>query len=185
MMMGVIEGLLFLAGDDGISTETFLNILEIDENELNELIQKLSNKYSSEEHGIRLEFLGGKYKLVSKKEYKEYYQKLVEIDENDSLSQAALETLAIIAYNQPITRNMVDEIRGVNSSHIIRKLLIKNLIQEVGRSELPGRPILYGTTPDFLDYFGLGSIDELPKIEFPETIDEETYLFDSRYKEDE
>ena len=184
-MMGIIEGLLFLAGDEGISIDTLISILETDKETIHNLIEKLSNKYLSDEHGIKLEYLGEKYKLVSKKEYKEYYQKLIEIDNNDFLSQSALETLAIIAYNEPVTRVVIDEIRGVSSSHMVRKLLSKNLIKEVGRSELPGRPILYATTSDFLDYFGLGSISELPDIEVTETQNEESNLFESRYKEED
>ena len=103
--------------------------------------------------------------------------------DSDLLSPAALETLAIIAYNQPLVRGQVDEIRGVDSSYNIRKLVLKGLIEEKGRSELPGRPILYGTTDKFLDHFGLASIDELPVIE--ETIEEndDVDLFDSKYKE--
>ena len=114
-------------------------------------------------------------------EYKEYYQKMVDI-ESDMLSTSALETLAIIAYNQPIVRNQVDEIRGVDSSYNIRKLVLKGLIEEKGKSELPGRPILYGTTNKFLDHFGLESINDLPKIEEVEEKDE-VDLFESKYQE--
>ena len=100
------------------------------------------------------------------------------------MSQAALETLAIVAYNEPVTRIQVDEFRGVSSSHIIRKLLAKNLIQEIGRSDLPGRPILYGITSEFLDYFGLATKEELPKLEEMDVqgTDEED-LFSSKYQE--
>ena len=105
-------------------------------------------------------------------------------DEEDFLTQSNLETLAIIAYNQPITRSQIEEVRGVSSTHIIRKLLIRNLIQEVGRSELPGRPILYGTSDFFLDYFGISSLEQLPVIETEEIVEEEKNLFDSKYKEE-
>ena len=113
--------------------------------------------------------------------------KLIENPESNVLSQAALETLAIIAYNQPITRIDVDEIRGVGSSQMIRKLVAKGLIKEVGRSEAIGRPILYQTTSDFLDYFGLATIDDLPKMEqFMEENQEveDTDLYHSKYKEE-
>ena len=114
----------------------------------------------------------------------EYIKKLVNIENNETLSQSSLETLAIIAYNSPITRIGVDEIRGVNTVHTIRKLLMKGLIEEKGRAELPGRPILYGITDYFLDYFGLASIDDLPKISFDEEENlDESNLFESRYKE--
>ena len=96
-----------------------------------------------------------------------------------------METLAIIAYNQPITRIDVDEIRGISSSHMIRKLVSRDLIKEIGRSEGAGRPILYGVTDEFLDYFGLASIDDLPKIEKIDNNDsEETDLFQSKYNEE-
>ena len=121
-----------------------------------------------------------------KKECHEYLEKLVEVEENAVLSQSALETLAIIAYNEPITRIQIDEIRGVNSSYVLRKLLLRDLIKEVGRSDLPGKPFLYATTPKFLDYFGLSSIEELPKIEIEdgEAVNE-TNLFESKYKEED
>ena len=120
----------------------------------------------------------------TKKDNKEYLQRLVEIEENEYLSQSALETLAIIAYNEPITRTSIDAIRGVNSSYVVRKLVLKELIKEVGKSDLPGRPILYGTTDRFLDYFGLNSKEDLPKLNLvdKEEIDE-TNLFESKYKE--
>ena len=109
---------------------------------------------------------------------------MLEEEENSTLSNSALETLAIIAYNAPITRSAIDEIRGVNSAYAVRKLLIMNLIEEVGRSELPGRPKLYNVTSKFLDYFGLGSIEDLPELNFKEkNVEEEKSLFESRYKE--
>ena len=132
-----------------------------------------------------IKFWGYRYVVVfPNKANKEYIEKLVEIEENDYLSQSALETLAIIAYNEPITRISIDAIRGVNSSYVVRKLVLKDLIKEVGKSDLPGRPILYGTTSRFLDYFGLTSKEDLPKLSL---VDEsevtETNLFDSKYKE--
>lgn len=181
-MRGVLEGLLFISGDDGITYKELEKVMEIDSEKLNYLITELKDEYEKEEHGIRLEQAGETLKFVTKLEYKDYYSKMVDID-SDLLSPAALETLAIIAYNQPLVRGQVDEIRGVDSSYNIRKLVLKGLIEEKGRSELPGRPILYGTTDKFLDHFGLASIDELPVIE--ETIEEndDVDLFDSKYKE--
>ena len=132
---------------------------------------------------MHIEIFGDKYKLVTKKEYKEYLKKLVP-DEEDLLTQSNLETLAIIAYNQPITRLQVEEIRGVSATHTMRKLLMRDLIKELGRSELPGRPILYGTTDFFLDYFGINSLEELPKIKIEEQDQEEENLFESKYKEE-
>lgn len=182
-LVGVLEGILFVVGEDGITKDRLLEIMDIDLETLNGLINILKSRYSKDEYGINITILGNKYKLITKKEHKEYYKKIIDSDYNDNLSQGTLETLAIIAYNSPITRSLVEEIRGVNSDYHIRKLITRDLIKEVGRSELPGRPILYTVTDTFLDYFGLSSIEELPKIEIKEEIDEEISLFESKYKE--
>lgn len=182
----IIEGLLFISGDDGLTLEELINIIEKPEDEIKTSIKELYNDYQNENRGIQVEFLGNHFKLTTKVEHKEYYKKLVENEENSSLSQSSIETLAIIAYNAPITRVEIDEIRGVNSSYIIRKLLLKGLIEEVGKSELPGKPKLYNVTSKFLDYFGLGSLDELPKMELnQDNNDDEKGLFESRYKEED
>lgn len=179
-LKAVLEGLLFVSGEDGLTKDKAISILEIEPDRFDEIIIKLVEDYSCDDRGITIGKFGDKYKLITKKEHSSYYKKLVEDEISENLSGSALETLAIIAYNQPITRVMIDEIRGVSTSHIVRKLVFKNLIEEVGRSELPGRPILYGVTDQFLDYFGLKSIDELPKIEI-EHDDEEASLYDSKY----
>ena len=150
---------------------------------LDDLINSLKSIYEDENRGLKLEIYGQGIKMVTKKEHKDYYTKLLEVEDESLLSQAALETLAIIAYNQPITRSDVDEIRGLNSSHIIRKLVSRNLIQELGKSDAPGRPNLYGVTDSFLDYFGINSVDELPEIENIEVDESEEDLFESKYKE--
>lgn len=182
----VLEGLLFVVGDEGLTIDQVKNILLITEEQVKELINNLREKYDSNESGIHLEFLGNTFKLTTKKEHKDYYQKLLLDDEAKVLSQAALETLAIIAYNQPITRVKIDDIRGVSSALMVRKLVAKGLVKEIGRSDLPGRPILYQTTNDFLDYFGLASINDLPSFdEFlaTEEVKEEQDLYTSSYKE--
>lgn len=181
-MKAVLEGLLFVVGDDGITIDEICNVLDINEEEAKELVLSLKNDYLSEERGLRIDYLGNSLKLTTKREHKEYYKKLIE-ESNHTLSQAALETLAIIVYNEPITRIKVDEIRGISSSQMIRKLAAKGFIKECGRENIPGRPILYKTTDEFLDYFGLSSKDELPKIEESEANDTETDLFLSKYKE--
>jgi segregation and condensation protein B len=180
----VLEGLLFVVGEDGLTLEEIKEILEIDDNKLNELVEILSKNYSNNNRGITIKVLGNRLKLTTKDEHRSYYEKLVEI-ENPELSQSALETLAIIAYNEPVTRVKIDEIRGISSSHMVRKLLSRDLIEEKGRSDAPGRPILYGVTNKFLDYFGLSNISELPKLEEIEVSDEEKDLFESKYKETE
>lgn len=186
--MAVLEGLLFVVGEDGLTISQMMDILDISNEEAKELISHLKEKYEKDDSGIRINFLGNTFKLTTKKEHREYFQKLIENPESSVLSQAALETLAIVAYNQPITRIDVDEIRGVSSSQMIRKLVAKGLIKEVGRSDAIGRPILYQTTSEFLDYFGLATIEDLPKMEqFVDENKEEnvTDLYQSKYKEDE
>ena len=181
----VLEGLLFVVGDEGITLDNIAEILEITKTEAQELLKKLREEYNKDDRGIRISFIGEVFKLTTKQEHKEYYQKLIVTKGNGTLSQSALETLAIIAYNQPITRMEVDEIRGIASVNMIRKLLAKDLIKISGKSSLPGKPNLYKTTSDFLDYFGLATIDDLPKL--PENVQdnsEETQdLFTSIYKE--
>lgn len=179
----ILEGMLFIVGEDGLSYDQISNILEVDKEEIDTIISKLRENYNNDNRGINVEYLGNKFKLVTKKEYHDYCKKLLEDEENNVLSQSALETLAIVAYNEPVTRMMVDEIRGVGSAHSIRKLVSRDLIKEVGRSELPGRPILYGVTDQFLDHFGLSSIKDLPEINFDEEDNQETNLFESKYKE--
>ena len=182
-MKPVIEGLLFLVGEEGIDVKTISNILEISEKEVIQALEELFKDYQNKERGITIKNLGGLFKLTTKKEHKKYYTKLSEVNEVKNLSQSALETLAIIAYNEPITRHEIDELRGVSSSQIIRNLVAKDFVKEVGRSEKLGKPILYGTTKEFLDYFGLDSKDRLPKVEDIK-IDEEVDLYNSKYKEE-
>lgn len=185
-LLGVLEGILFVVGDEGITLNSICDILDIEIDEAKNLLLELRKSYENDNRGIRISYLGDAFKLTTKKEHKEYYKKLIENPENNTLSQAALETLAIIAYNQPITRVEIDELRGVSNVHILRKLLAKGLIKEAGKSTLPGRPNLYATTSEFLDYFGLSSISDLPTIiNEPVEEDEEKELFSSIYKEEE
>lgn len=184
----ILEGLLFVVGEDGLTLDQIEEVLDIGEDESHSLLTELKNDYLDDNRGIRIDFLGNRFKLTTKSEHREYYQKLIENPETNVLSQAALETLAIIAYNAPITRIQVDSMRGVASSQIVRKLVAKGFIKEVGRSDLPGRPILYDTTSDFLDYFGLSTKADLPNIDdFIEEDSseeaEETDLYTSKYKE--
>ena len=188
MNKAVLEGLLFVVGEDGLQLEQIEEVLAISDEEAKALIMELKKDYEDSSRGLRIDFLGNRFKLTTKFEHKEYYQKLIENPETNSLSQAALETLAIIAYNEPITRIQIDTIRGVGSVSILRKLVAKGFIKESGRSELPGRPILYETTNEFLDYFGLSSTKDLPNMDeiiesVSEEADENTDLYSSRYEE--
>ena len=183
----VLEGLLFVVGEDGLTIDQIIDVLGIEEEQAKAVLMELKKDYEDENRGLRIDFLGNRFKITTKFEHKEYYQKLIENPETNFLSQAALETLAIIAYNEPITRVQVDTIRGVGSTSIIRKLVAKGFIKECGRSEIPGRPILYETTHEFLDYFGLSSIEDLPNIEdliqTPAEEDDNNDLYTSKYTE--
>ncbi len=181
---GILEGLLFVVGDEGLTLNQIEEILEINNEEAKELLLALKSRYESSNHGIKISFLADTFKLTTKKEHKEYYQKLIENKETNMLSQAALETLAIVAYNEPITVQKIDEIRGINSREMVRRLTAKGFLKEVGKSDSLGRPTLYATTRDFLDYFGLSSKEELPRFESKkENLNEEKDLYESKYKE--
>ena len=184
-LQGVLEGLLFVAGDEGLTLNQICSILQIDLPAAKQLLLDLKTSYENDTHVIRISYLGDAFKLTTKKEHKEYYQRLVNNPETNTLSTAALETLAIVAYHQPITRVEIDNLRGVATSQIVRKLVAKGLIKEVGKSTMPGRPNLYGTTSDFLDYFGLSTLSDLPELPQESTNNEtESELFTSIYKED-
>ena len=181
--LGILEGILFVVGDEGITLKNLCEVMNISLEEAKELLLKLKESYESTDRGIRISYLGDAFKLTTKEEHKEYYQKLIENPETNTLSPSSLEVLAIIAYNQPITRIEIDTMRGVNSNHIIRKLVAKGLIKEAGKSKMPGRPNLYRTTSEFLDCFGLSSLSELPELENEKEIEPESELFTSIYKE--
>ncbi len=184
-MKAAIEGLLFVSGDEGITKEQLMAILEISTNEFEQILNELIFDYDNNERGMQIKIFGNIVKMVTKDIHKSYYQKLTEIDSESFLSQGALETLAIIAYNQPITRIKVDEIRGVNTSYLMRKLLDRDFIKDVGKSDAPGRPTLYEISTKFLDYFGLKSISDLPKLNYEQIESEEVDLFRSKYTESE
>ncbi len=184
-LVGVLEGLLFVVGDEGLTLDQIKDILEVSDEEAKELVKVLRSRYDGDEYGIQLTILGDAFKLTTKKEHRDYYQKLIENPSTNGLSQAALETLAIIAYNEPVTVREVDTIRGIDSREMVRRLVAKGFVKEAGKSDGIGRATLYATTKDFLDYFGLSSKEELPKFEeIKEEIDD-TDLYDSKYKETE
>ncbi len=180
--LGILEGLLFVSGDEGLSLETICKVINISETEAKDLLTKLKERYESDESGLRVSYLGNAFKLTTKPEHKDYYKKLLDEPENTSLGSASLEVLAIIAYNGPITRVEIDEIRGISSSYTIRKLLAQDLIKVSSKSDLPGRPNLYVTTKYFLDYFGLATIEDLPKIN-NEDISSEEDLYTTMFKD--
>jgi len=182
-MKAALEGLLFVIGDEGLSLKDIENVLEISDNEAKKLIKELYNDLNQDNRGIKLEYLGERFKLTTKREHAKYFEKLVQNEQNNKLSDAALEVLSIIAYSGPITRVDIDKIRGVSSAYIVRKLVLKNLIEECGKSEDIGRPMLYKVTNQFLNYFGLGSIKELPEIKEIEKKENNNNLFETKYHE--
>lgn len=184
-LVGVLEGILFVVGDEGVTLGEMSRILEISIDEVKHYLLLLKEKYESTDSGLRIHFLGDAFKLTTKEEHKMYYQKFLLSADNHSLSPAALEILAIVAYNEPITRVEIDEMRGISSSFTVRKLVAKGLLKESGKSDMPGRPNLYKTTKEFLDYFGLATKDDLPNIEefVPKSDNGDNDLFTSIYKE--
>lgn len=173
----VLEGLLFLSGDEGLSIEQLNGCVEeLDKKEIEVVLDELMQDYLADVHGIELVRFGGIYKFVSKEAIHPYAQKLFSSTKVATLSNAALETLAIIAYKQPITRAEIEEIRGVSCDMMVRKLLARNLIKEFGRSDAPGRPFLYEVTEEFMDTFKLVSLKELPELpDFKDTMEEELF----------
>lgn len=163
-MLAILEGLLFLCGDDGLSIEQAAASMDTSEEYVAELFDDLQKYYLQESRGIEIARFGEKYRFLSKAFIHEAAKKLFQTSTEARLSNAALETLAIIAYKQPITRVEIEEIRGVGADVMLRKLVARGLIQEDGRSEAAGRPILYSVTDEFLDSFKLLSLDELPEL---------------------
>lgn len=168
-----IEALLFVSGEP-LTIKDLSNSIEISPKTISNILNEMILDYEEEKRGIKLISINGEYQLVTKAENSDYIQKLLKKNKRQSLSQASLESLAIIAYKQPITRVDIDEIRGVKSESAIHKLLEKDLIKEVGRLEVPGRPILFGTTEEFLRQFGLKELNELPSLDLYSEKDEET-----------
>lgn len=158
----VIEGLLFVAGDEGIDIKQLAAVVELDKETVEDIINDMLGDYKRGYRGFQIIQIADTYQLTTLPEHASYFERLATSPSNSTLSQAALETLAIIAYKQPITRVDIEEIRGVKSERSISTLVNKGLIKETGRLDAVGRPILYGTTKEFLEYFGLKSLKELP-----------------------
>lgn len=159
-----IESLLFVSGEP-LSMKELHNNLEIPTKTIESVINEMIIDYEEENRGIKLISINGGYQLVSKPQNSDSVQKLLKKNKRQSLSQASLESLAIIAYKQPITRVDIDEIRGVKSESAIQRLIERDLIRDIGRLEVPGRPILFGTTEEFLRQFELKDLGELPSLD--------------------
>ena len=159
----VIEAMLFAAGEP-VESEKIATVLEIKNEEVLQYIEALQQEYEARNSGICVLKLGECYQLCSRKEYIDFIRNLLELKKNTPLSQAALEVLAIVAYNQPVTKAFIEQVRGVDCSAVLRSLTEKALIEEKGRLDLPGRPLLYGTTENFLRCFSLESLEDLPEL---------------------
>lgn len=158
-----VEAVLFASGDS-VNINTIAQILELDTKEAQKIVRNLSDKYIEEKRGVRIIKLENSYQMCTSPEHSEILQKFFNVSKKKELTQPLLETLAIIAYKQPITKPQIEEIRGVNADHAVNKLMEYNLICEKGRLNVPGKPILFGTTEEFLKYYGFSGINALPEL---------------------
>lgn len=175
-----LEAMLFACGDP-VEASRLADVLELDVESVTKMLSSLGDLYEERESGLRLIRIDGKYQLCTREEYAQDVRKLLEIKKNTPLSQAAFEVLAIIAYNKSVTKSFIEQIRGVDCSGSISNLVQKGLIEEKGRLDLPGRPLVYGTTDRFLRCFSISSLDDLPDL--PQSDEEnkengQTTLFD-------
>lgn len=171
----IAEALIF-ASSEPISVKTMAMIIGVNEHTLKQMVNDLIEDYHQKQSGIQIVEVANGYQFATNPEYADYIEKLQKMPRNVGLSQAAIETLAIVAYKQPITKAEIEALRGVSIESSLATLVDKGLIEETGRKETPGRPILYGTTKRFLKYFGLKDLNELPKV--PEWIDSGMIKYD-------
>ena len=174
----IVEGLLYMVGDDGLKVEQLASVIDKSLEDSEAILNSIQNKYTNENFGIELVNYGKTYKFITKQEVAPYIQALFHTSKPNTLSQSALETLAIIAYKQPITRVEIEELRGVGADMMLRKLQARNLIREAGRSDAPGKPILYEVTEEFMDSFKLYTLNELPDLPEFNSDDENENLFE-------
>ncbi|PRO66972.1 SMC-Scp complex subunit ScpB [Alkalicoccus urumqiensis] len=182
----VLEGLLFVAGEEGLEKSQLLDVMQVNEAQLDEAVELLQRRCREEGRGIQLLEVAEGFQLTTLPEHADYFRRLVHSPASGTLSQASLETLAVIAYKQPVSRMEIEDIRGVRTDRPIRTLHAKGLIEESGRKEGAGRAILYRTTRHFLEQFGLKSLEELPPLPEgtdPEEEAEEFDLFFQRFRE--
>ncbi len=163
-IQSILEAVLFAAGD-AVELEKLADIVDVDKRSLREILKKMADEYTYERRGLQLIRLENSYQMCTRGEYHDYVSALAEPRRKQSLSNAAIEVLSIIAYKQPVTRSAIEHIRGVNCDYVVNRLIERNLIEEVGRLDAPGKPILFGTTREFLRCFGIASLSELPEFE--------------------
>ncbi|MCR5526367.1 MAG: SMC-Scp complex subunit ScpB [Lachnospiraceae bacterium] len=169
-LKSIIEAVLFTLGS-AVEIKKLAEVAEVSVEEVNKAAAELEKKYEKEESGVMLIHLEDSLQLCTKTELYDYLVKVANAPRTYHLSDSVLETLSIVAYKQPVTRLQIEHIRGVSSSHAVDKLLEYNLIQELGRLDAPGRPILFGTTEEFLRVFGVQSLEELPRLN-PEKVED-------------
>ncbi|NLC53238.1 MAG: SMC-Scp complex subunit ScpB [Firmicutes bacterium] len=160
----VLEAIIF-ASSEPVTLKEMSMTLQLNYETVEQILAELSKEYHDQQRGVQIKEVAGGFQFVTKPEYADYLEKLKKVPRQSPLSQAALETLAIIAYKQPITRAEIETDRGVRVDSSLTTLLERGLIEEKGRKDGPGRPIIYGTTKDFLKYFGLKNLDELPIVD--------------------
>lgn len=160
----IIEAVLFVSGD-GVEISRIAELIELDIETTEKIIDSFADRYNFEEHGLKIIKYGDLYQLSTRPELVEYISRFAGSKKPNNLSNAALEVLSIIAYNQPVTRSTIDKIRGVDSFGPLDKLITREIVEEVGRLDAPGRPILYGTTDEFLRIFGLKKLEEMPELD--------------------
>lgn len=182
-----LEAMLFASGD-AVEASKLAEVLNLDLESVTKMLGHLEDKYDENENGIRLVRIDGKYQLCTREEYADDVRALLEIKKNTPLSPAAFEVLAIVAYNKTVTKSFIEQIRGVDCSGSIANLVQKGLIEEKGRLDLPGRPLVYGTTDRFLRCFSLNSLDDLPDLPTTEEVENiakdngQTSLFENEDK---
>ncbi len=169
-LKSIIEGILFAMGDS-VEPAKMAEALEVSEDEVTAVLEELSESYESEGRGIRLTKLDGAYQMCTSPDIYEYLIRIAKQPKKAVLTETLLETLSIVAYKQPVTKAEIEKIRGVSSDHAVNKLVEYQLVEEVGRMDAPGRPMLFGTTEQFLRSFGVTSIEELPTLS-PITLEE-------------
>lgn len=162
-LIPAFEAVLF-SGGEPLSIDRFSQVFDITPEKVVEVMEALSKRLNAKDKGVELVRMENTYQLATKKEYAGYIKKMFDIKRRTPLSPAALEVLAVVAYNQPVTKSFIEQVRGVDCSGVVTTLVEKGLIEERGRLELPGKPLLYGTTKNFLRCFGINDLTELPPL---------------------
>ena len=170
-MIPAFEAVLFAAGEPA-EIEKFCTVFDVDDDTVEKVMDMLADRLDNSGSAVKLVRLDFSYQLCTRREYAENIRSVLDLRRKSPLSQAALEVLAVIAYNQPVTKAYVEQVRGVDCSGVVSTLVEKGLLEEKGRLELPGRPLLYGTTQNFLRCFGLKSLDDLPEVPADETVED-------------